>query len=318
MKGFLKKISLFLISVIIVLTIIVLGTKSILKSRANFEINEDITRLVIGHSHSECSIDDSILQNSINLSASGESYFYNYQKLKKVVENNKQINTVFIEFSNGQIDSVMDDWIWGHQKMSYYLQYYSPFLDSEDFNLLLKNNSTDLFSSYSVATRKHLYRILRGDYHLVDEIGSYADARLSKVDEMIAKNKFNSTISKSQTLSETNLSYLRKMIDFCRKNDVQVFLFRSPQHPLYADLINEPLFQNVLNTQFNDIEFLDFDDMYFPNNHYLDLHHLNYKGARQFTALFNDLIENDLLNSINKQVLINESVNNFNNKNKQK
>lgn len=318
MKNFLKKLGVFLFSITFVLTIIVLGSKYVIKSQSNFDVNEDITKLVIGHSHSECSVDDSILDNSINLSASGESYFYNYQKLRKVLGDNAQINTVFIEFANSQIDSVMDDWIWGHQKMSYYLQYYSPFLDSEDFNLLLKNNSTDLFSSYSVATRKHLYRILRGDYHFVDEIGSYADARLSKVDEMIAKKKFNSTISKSQTLSETNLSYLRKIIDFCRENNVQVFLIRSPQHPLYADLINEPIYQNVLNTQFNDIELLDFDNMYFPNSHYLDLHHLNYKGARQFTTLFNNLIKNDLLKSTKKQELIDESVNNFNSMNKPK
>ncbi|TPV33363.1 hypothetical protein FJ651_09735 [Paucihalobacter ruber] len=315
MKSFIKKISLFLLLSIVVLATIVLGSKYIVKSKSSFKINEDITKLIIGHSHSECSVDDSLLDNSINLSASGESYFYNYQKLKKVLEENKQINSVFIEFSNSQIDSVMDDWIWGFEKMSYYLQYYSPFLSSEDFNLLFENNSTDLISSYSIATRKHLYRIINGDYYLTDEIGSYADSRLSKINELMAKNRFNSTISKSQSLSTTNLTYLRKMIDLCRENKVEVFLLRSPQHPLYADLINEPVFQNVLKSQFSDVDLLDFNDMSFPNSYYLDFHHVNYKGAQQFTRLLNELINTDLLSFSNKQELIDKSLEHFNSSN---
>ena len=206
----------------------------------------------------------------------------------------------------------MDDWTWGYEKMSFYLQFYSPFMKSEDFNLLLEHNSTDLLSSYSIATRKHLYRILRDDYDLIDEIGGYTDSKLSKVDELIANNNFNSSISASHSLSETNISYLRKMIKFCRENNIKVFLIRSPQHPLYADLSNETVYQNVLKMQFNDIELLDFDAMTFPNSYYLDLHHLNYKGANQFTALFNNLIKNNLLNSTNKQSIIDESIKEFN------
>jgi hypothetical protein len=206
----------------------------------------------------------------------------------------------------------MDDWTWGFQKMSFYLPFYSPFMESEDVNLLIENNSTDAFASYSIATRKHLYRIIGGDYNLIDEIGSYTGSKFSKVDELIAKNNFNPTISKNKVLSETNLSYLRKMIDFCKTNDIKVFLIRSPQHPLYADLSNESVYQNVLKTQFSDVELLDFDAMNFPNSHYLDLHHLNFKGANQFSTLFNNLIEKNLLNSANKQALIDKVIKDFN------
>lgn len=315
MKGFIKKIIVFLSSAILVIIGIVIGSHYIVKSQSKFEIEKDVTNLVIGHSHSVCSINDSILKNTINLSASGESYFYNYQKLKLAQIANEQINTLFIEFANNHIDSVMDDWIWGYQKMSYYLPYYSPFMESEDFNLLFDHNSTDLLASYSIATRKHLYRIFKGDYNLIDDIGGFEPAQLSKVDELIAKNDFNPTLSYNQSLSETNLSYLRKMIDFCKTNNIKVFLIRSPQHPLYADLSNESIYQNVLKTQFSDVELLDFDAMNFPNSHYLDLHHLNYKGADQFSTLFNNLLENDLLNSANKQTLIDEKIRAFNNAN---
>jgi hypothetical protein len=312
MKSFIKKIIIFLLLAIIMIIALVVGSNYIIKSQSSFKVNDDITNLVIGHSHSQCSVNDSILNNSINLSASGESYFYNYQKLKKVVGDNKQIKNVFIEFANNHVDSVMDDWTWGYDKMSYYLPFYSPFMDTEDFNLLLEHNSTDLLACYSIATRKHLYRVFGGDFDMADDIGSFTDSKLSKVDELIADNNYNSSISKSHSLSETNLIYLRKMIDFCRKHNIKVFLIRSPQHSLYADLINESIYQNVKNTRFSDVDLLDFDTMKFPNSYYLDLHHLNYYGAEQFSTLFNNLIENNLLNSTQKQSVINISIEKFN------
>jgi hypothetical protein len=314
MKGFIKKIIIFLSLALLAIIALVVGPNYIVKSQSSFKINNNITKVVLGHSHSESSVNDSILNNSINLSSSGESYFFNYQKLKKVVNQNKHINTIFIEFTNNNVDSVMDDWIWGYEKMSFYLQFYSPFMEFADFNLLLEHNSTDLLSSYSIATRKHLYRILSGDYDLIDEIGGYNATNRSKVAEMIANNKFNSSISESHSISETNLNYLRKMIKYCRENNIEVFLIRSPQHSLYADLINEGVYQDVLKTQFKDIELLDFDAMTFPNSHYLDLHHLNYTGAKEFTTLFNNLIENNLLNSLNKQSIIDKTIKDFNKK----
>jgi hypothetical protein len=314
MKGFIKKIIVFLALALVSIITVAIGSNYVIKTQSNFSVKKDITKLVIGHSHSQCSVNDSILRNSINLSASGESYFYNYQKLKKVVGANNQINTVFIEFTNNHVDSVMDDWTWGYEKMSFYLQYYSPFMDSEDFALLFKNNSTDLIASYSIATRKHIYRIIREDFDLVDDIGGYLYTEQSKLSELIFNNNFNSSISESHSISETNIRYLRKMIDYCRQNNVKVFLFRSPQHPLYADLSNESIYQNVMKVKFSDIDLLDFDAMNFPNDNYLDLHHLNYKGANKFTTLFNNLIENNILNSTNKQLLINNAINEFNKK----
>ncbi|RAJ27459.1 hypothetical protein LX77_00031 [Gelidibacter algens] len=314
MKTFIKKTIFFLSIAVLLVLAISIGAYYIVKSQSSFKIDKNITKLVVGHSHSEHSVNDSILKNSLNLSASGESYFYNYQKLRKVVSANKHINTVFIEFTNNHVDSVMDEWIWGYDQMSFRLQYYGPFMDPEDFKILLKHNPTDLLSSYSVATRKYLYRIIGGDYYLIDEIGGYAYSKRSKVDEIIANNKFNVSISENHSLSEINLNYLRKMIEYCRERNIKVFLIRSPFHPLYDALSNEAVYQNVLKTQFSDVDLLDFSTMDFPNNNYLDLQHLNYKGAKKFTTLFNDLIENNILNSDHKQSLIDDRIKESNKK----
>jgi hypothetical protein len=55
--------------------------------------------------------------------------------------------------------------------------------------------------------------------------------------------------------------------------------------------------------------------MDFPNSHYLDPQHLNYGGAKDFSILFNTLIQNGLLKSVNKQQLIDNAIRQFNTEN---
>lgn len=312
MKRIIVKVIQFFILGVIVITVLAVGSNYIIKSKAQLNLDKDIKHVFVGHSHSQCSVNDNLINNSINLSASGEAYLYNLRKLERIVETNPNIETVFIEFANNNIDSVMDSWLWGYDKMSFYLQFYSPFMEREDFELMAKNNSTDLIASYSIATRKHLYRIARSNYDMIDEFGGYLDTGESKVNEFIKSNNLERTISKSLALSNDNLNYLRKMIEVCRAQDIKVFLIRSPQHELHPDKENESLYQKVLNDRFNDVELLDFDEMYFPNEHYLDLHHLNNKGAKKFSLFLNDLIQNGLIESNQKQKVISEAISAFN------
>ena len=85
---------------------------------ANFKIKESSRILIVGHSHSECAYNDSLINNVVNFSQSGESYFYTYFKTKKFIEQNPNIQTVLIEFSNNQIAFSMNNWIWAEKYMS--------------------------------------------------------------------------------------------------------------------------------------------------------------------------------------------------------
>lgn len=308
MKNFIRKTLIFLILSGIIVMSIIITSYWIVKRQSSFKIDQNITSIIIGHSQSECALDDSILDHSINLSASGESYFYNYIKLKEVIEDNKQIKNVFIEFSNNQVDSLMDDWIWGYNKMSYRLQFYAPFMSFKDMNVLIDNNPTDFIASYSVSTRKFIYRILKNDYYFVDEIGGYLEIKESHVEDIIENNKFDSSISADHTLSDTNIKYLKKMISLCREHYIDVYFIRSPFHPLYEAYENEHVFQSVYKNNFEDIKFLDFKNLIFPNDYYLDLQHLNYKGAEEYTSLLNHLLEENILDSPHMQNIIDHKI----------
>lgn len=306
MKKFLKNTSLFSLASFIIIIIIVSIPWHLIKSKSNFKLIENKSIIVLGHSHAECAFNDSLILDLKNLAESGASYFYTYQKIKKIIPDNPHIKTVFIEFSNDQINVKMNEWIWGYEKMNHYLPKYSPFMDKEDFLILFNNNSTDFMTCMSVATKKNFLRIIKSDYDYTDELGGFKWLDKNQLEIDIDKNK-----KIDLDISFVNLNYLRKIIDYCRDNNVVVFLTRSPQHKEYPYLRIENDFHNIRLQKFSDVEFLDFNDFPMPNDYFADTGHLNYKGANIFSSAISKLFEDDLLKANNKQELINEFIMNY-------
>ena len=56
-----------------------------------YAIPESVKNLIVGHSHSECSLNDSLILNTLNISKSAEPYFYNYFKIMKIVLSKMEI-----------------------------------------------------------------------------------------------------------------------------------------------------------------------------------------------------------------------------------
>ena len=86
MRRFIHK-TLFLVSSFLALILLLIIFLSIIiEDRATFKLDQNITHIVMGHSHSETAINDSLTMNSTNVSESGEAYFYTYIKLKKLIQ----------------------------------------------------------------------------------------------------------------------------------------------------------------------------------------------------------------------------------------
>ena len=101
---------------------------------------------------------------------------------------------------------MMDDWIWGYEKMNFYLPKYSPFMDKEDFLILFNNNSADLIASTSVSSKKNLYRMIKLDYNYTDEIGGFKWLNVNQLKSDSNEHK-NTDL---ESISQVNLDYLRK------------------------------------------------------------------------------------------------------------
>ena len=291
MKKFLKNTLLFLISFYGVLIVLVLFSNFLINKNADFKLENNIRSIMIGNSQSECAYNDSLISDFKNLSRSAETYFYSYQKLKKVVEQNPQIENVFIEFNPTNILIREDEKIWGDSYIRHQLTSYLAFLDFKDHVLLFKENP----DGYQYVLLKSLYpkfhRILSNEYNYIDSLGGYLYLKRSKINEHLKAAEDQDLSSyrlKESEMSAVDLIYLDKMLDLCIENNIRPFLIRSPYHPRFAANKYEGSFQEILQNRYGAIEFLDFKDFDLNDAEYGDLQHLNYKGAIRYSKWFNE------------------------------
>jgi len=306
MKKFIIRFIAYFSIVAIVFFTVLYGSNSYLANKASFNIDESIKYIVLGHSHSECALNDSLINNFKNFSASGESYFYTFNKAKKLLKQNKNLDVIFIELSNNQIIKKNNKWIWGNEYLSERYHKYAPFMSGNDHLLLFKNNYRGFVNSLSISINDNFKRIYKSDYNYSENIGGYLYLERNKMDSLVVayEQGVNKEIEINDELSLANIAYLRNLIDLCIENDKKVFLIRSPQHKYLASLKNEAIFMKLKDSLFSDIEFLDFNNFNLSNSEFGDFGHLNYKGAKKFSKWFNKLLADDLLNKKDKKEFV--------------
>lgn len=317
MKKYLKYISLFTILFVGTLLLIDGGLSYVDRNNCNFKFSENIKYLIIGHSHPECAFNEEFVPDLKNMSHSGESYFYTYFKIKQVLDQNPDVEVVFIEYTNNQIEIERDEWIWGNRFINKRYPIYSSFMGFSDKFLLFKNNQGDFINAYSLSIKKRYARMVDGDFDYLNLSGGYRYLDVNEIDSLIKNTDSIETSVSEQNgdISLDNLLYLDLIIEDCVKKNKEVFLIRSPQHEKYNGTYNEAEYQSILRERYVNIPFLDFSTFPLLNADYADLEHLNFKGARKFSLWFADLIDSGLLNAPNKQELIEAEMRMFSNEN---
>ena len=308
MRQFIKLNITFLIILFTLIFVAVESFEYIISQKSNFKLNINTKYLVLGHSHSECAFNDSLIGNFKNISESGESYFYTYFKTKKIIEQNPSIETVFIEFTNDQITESMNNRIWKENYMDYRYPKYSPFMNFTDKMVLVKNNLYGYLNSTSLSLKENLGRVINQNYSYTNSIGGYLYLERDKTDSLVNTINENSSLLEFDEVSEYNLKYLSKTIDLCEEQGKRVILVRSPQHPKYPGYSNENIYQEIRNNLFPSIEYLDFSKFPLANSEFGDLEHVNHKGAKVFSRWFARLLTMDILENSNKQEFINGEI----------
>jgi hypothetical protein len=303
MKRFLTKVFLFSGTFIIFLV----ATFYFVKYHSRFKLNSNKNMLIIGNSHPEGAFNDALIKDLANVSASAEPYFYSYFKTKKIIEQNKTINTVFIEFSNDQIDEPMNDWMWGDTFMPTHFPRWALFMDKEAYGLLYDKNP-DCFRECLASIMKNNFKVLSRGLSYSYCMGGYKYSNRHNADSLVRDLALKKQNVEKCELAPINIKYLRKLIGYLRERNIKVFLVRAPLHPKYVTYKNEKLFQEILSTQFSDMEFMDFAGFPLSNAEFGDLGHLNTQGAKVFSEWFNRLLSEGLLTNLDKQALINKEI----------
>ncbi len=314
MKNFIIKVSSFIAFLIIVLVIVSLENYAILNNAKYWELAKKPDYLVLGNSHPEYAFNDTRIPRLVNLGRSGEAYFYTYLKAKQVINNNKYLKSVFIEFGPSDINKERDDWIWAEDRIKSRFPRYSPLMDYSDFIFLWEKNSKAILnclpSRYieEIGYTNFSTLFIRKGFLSNTRFGGYQHSDISKIDSLINVEVLNKRFEETEDIeiSEANIKYLRKIIELCEQNNIQVFLIRSPVHAKVRSRIQK--FNGFLKSNFPNLEFLDFSNFPLEDVQYIDFGHLNSKGALIFSDWFSDLLDNKLLESSDKQIIINNGI----------
>lgn len=299
MKRFLSQLGLFFFLFIFILGGIFIFEKFF----ARAELKSENSIIVVGHSHPETAINDSLIAGLVNFSSSGEAYNYNLYKTRFLLRKNPQIKTVFIEVTNNNIETGQDLWVAGEEKMRHYLPRRIQFMNWGELIFIYKANPDAVIKTFFPVIQQRFTGLFKGfDYR--DDLGGYRPLT-SELPATIQVTP-SPTDSISQ-ISKMNLKFLRDLVNLCEKRKVEVFFIRSPLHENYP-INNEKTLTKILSSRFGDIEFLDFSHFPLEDEHFADLEHLNQSGAAVFSNWLNVQIKEGLLKRKNKQEFVKQMI----------
>jgi len=266
--------------------------------QASFKIDQSKNILILGASLTEASIDDTVFKRAINLSQSGTAYMYSYCKLKKILENNPQIDTVLFSFKYQELKESADNMIQGEEYLVPHVSFLITLL-SKDELMVFKDKIVLLQAILKVPVRNAVpvMRFFRSPTHF-----SYKDLRIGDFGKLY-RNALQQDLSHRQVEVDDSISekesflqryYLLKMVDCCREHHVKLILLCTPTYKpeLYG---NTAKLLEYHRKYVNEITLLDYSNFKFPDeSYYGDTEHLNYKGAEFFTNYLQKNLANDL------------------------
>lgn len=274
MKRFLlniTKIIAFVFIIQIVLIVVVL----VIEKSYSFRVSDSINKVVIGHSMTECAIDDKIYKGSINVSQSGTGLNYSYVKLRKILNENPQIDTVILGLKP-------DDFVENHGDG------FTSLIINEKvpkyFFLFDKSEAGEfvLYPSFYSALCKIPF-----DYIINFSKTFYSDYSINDYGIGKFKSKLGSHLSNANVVSydmndssKINVyfhSYLLKINNLCITENVHLVCITTP---MYSSSNNPYFVQYMMK---NHIDYHDFSDYQLPASCFLDYIHLNAKGSQLFS-----------------------------------
>ncbi len=280
MKSFIKNIGLFIFTAILLIVLMVVATGLYTRATFDFDIDPEKNILVLGNSHPECAINDSILPNFFNLAQGGSAYFYDYLKLREVTKHNPQIDTLILGYSYGDLKESMNQWITDEDKIDYKLRTYLFLFKPNDYLTLLKASPLNTLK-YTPQTILHNIQTKYKGFSYLGAFKPLKKHRLDKDKELLRPL----TEEETKHYSKYQTEYLLKIYKFCESNNIKLILLNTPTHPIlqknqklliknYCRFAHDKLPKALLINHAN----LDLTE-----SAYRDLSHLQASGAKIYS-----------------------------------
>jgi len=252
-------------------------------SHQRHKLDANVRTLVLGDSHIQLAIDCRHAGSCcINSSINAESTYFTYYRLKKFLRLNPQLTDVYLGFSYHNLSAYYHDFITGP---------YSENIASRYFTLLPLREQVCFLQNSARRIPYFLKDVLK--YNLIELNYGYRnrfDSTHAQVDEMHERlqSQYYDTSGHLHPFSDLNIRYLKKTVQLCQQEGVELYLLSTPVHPYYESLIPRAYklkYQNLL--QELDAKLIDFSSLALDDTCFApDGDHLSVKGADRVSSHF--------------------------------
>lgn len=292
MKRFIVKTTILLL---VPLLCVFAAVQVYIQKVKNIRVDDSIHLLVVGDSHTESSIDDSFLPNSINISQSSQHFLYTYNILRNILGGNPQITKVVLGVSFHSFSANLDEYLYEKNKTQTMYPRYYPILDATSIKdieyLPLSEAHLILKNVISYALRNTAFT----DYPFIGKFYKSKKSNLS--DSALQKTILRHYYSEEgdvQGFSDYQKKYLYKIVSLCNERGVTLFLLNTPVTKKYYDRIPKSHIQHyfdVLKETQGKARFVDMHTLALEKECYGDADHINYLGSKKITLLLSEHIE---------------------------
>jgi hypothetical protein len=217
---------------------------------------------------------------TFNLGNYGEHYYFTYLKLMRLVAEGKgNIQTILLGIAPHSFSPVFVKMMDIHtiEGKTNVRRYFFYGLDSVFFQ------PSDIL----------IPKVARFIYFGWPEAGGfYRTDRVELPDEEIITTSLGNHFDDSRSIAYSQLTYLKKIQAFCKKQGIQLVFVITPYHPGYASRVDQvylDYFEQVLE-QMKDVPIADFRNYQDPT-HFEDGNHLNAVGGHLISTKLNDWLK---------------------------
>jgi len=306
MRRFIINILIFCGLIVFIAVGLVILSEFCIKSRKSqlLRLRENITVVFSGDSNVECSVNDELIANSVNIATSGEAYFYSYAKIRALLEYNDQINKVFLGYSSGKLSKYIESrWLFSEEFIIEKVKNYNYVLSGSERKILFKSNSKAYtqgllqsilfnFTGFISSVR------VQGSGGKIYKFGGYKYLERNKLKEDIERQGIIDPDAELQNQpGQFQEKYLKLISDLCKEKSVKLILLDTPKYQYLPDSgkRSSPDSSPGKFTFVPSDSILDLSRLILPDSCFADITHLNYKGATIFSEYLNSLINNDLV-----------------------
>ncbi|MCQ2344430.1 MAG: hypothetical protein MJ002_05855 [Paludibacteraceae bacterium] len=277
MKQYIKYLLTAFVVTIIILQMAILCVWWIFTKTVDLHVDDSKHIAVFGNSMGECSINDTILPNFRNCCCSGMSYNMERGLLTSFLEQNPQIDTVFL--SLGEFSYVLLN----NKKDTLDLAYYNSFagyVAYDGIRVFEQGGPREVISRFM-----SVFNLIKPHYgylYLVrDNLHSGKQWSTDWFNDKYPTNVDSLSFDEDLKNKTRQLDAFNEIIEYCHKTNRVVVIYNPPTYQI-SNWIDDNNYNKFLLT-LNNVLVADYTYFELPDDSYRgDVQHLNHKGAEYF------------------------------------